>query len=302
MIQRRHVQWALGSTALVFSLMEGAVRLSGITDFPVYSLDDTIAYLPTPNQSGSFLRTNSWEFNDRSMGVKAPWTGTHHPNLLLIGNSIFMGGNPFAQEEKLGPLLQQELGPGAAVWPIAAGRWSTVNEIAYLRKNPDVIATADFFVWEYMSGGLNHLAPWQGELLFPTEKPLWATSYVARRYIAPRLLGYSLIEQQPNGPPTAENLAAFMEVITKLCQSANGKARGVILLYPDARELSLARQRTEWLPDRDALAPLAKAGCVTVLDLAERPEWSETDYRDGVHPTAEGNRALAKILASAVRT
>src|ERR1035438_8247662 len=92
--------------ALLFLLLaatELAVRLSGVVDFPTYLTDSEIGYLPRPNQSGSFLHINDWVFNDRSMGTAAAWDSSKRPNLLLIGNSVVMGGNPYAQKDKLGP-------------------------------------------------------------------------------------------------------------------------------------------------------------------------------------------------------
>lgn len=104
----------LGTTELV-------VRLSGVLDFPLYAVDPEIGFVPKPNQSGKFLNKNAWVFNDRSMGTDTAWSPSGKPDILLIGNSIVMGGNPYDQSEKLGPLLQKKLAGKVAVWPIAAG-------------------------------------------------------------------------------------------------------------------------------------------------------------------------------------
>ena len=139
---------------VLLAITEPAVRLSGAADFPVYHVDNEIGYIPQPNQSGNFLLTHSWVFNDRSMGTARPWNPKQRPNILLIGNSIVMGGNHYDQKQKLGSLLQNNIGDAYTVWPIAAGGWTNVNETVYLKRNPDVAASPRFFVWEYMQGGL----------------------------------------------------------------------------------------------------------------------------------------------------
>src|SRR5437899_1649918 len=111
---------ALGLAAVLIATEIG-VRLSGVVDFPVYAVDNEIGYIPKPSQSGSFLHKNAWVFNDRSMGTASPWDPSKRPNILFIGNSIVMGGNPYDQKDKLGPLTQQGIGENYAIWPIAAG-------------------------------------------------------------------------------------------------------------------------------------------------------------------------------------
>jgi lysophospholipase L1-like esterase len=40
---------------------------------------------------------------------------------------------------------------------------------------------------------------------------------------------------------------------------------------------------------------------LALIDIADDARWTETMYRDGVHPTKEGNGVLALILEEAVR-
>ena len=171
--------------ALLSLATEAGIRLGGLVDVPTYRVNDTIGYIAAPSQSGDFLDKNTWVFNERSMGIAAHWDASKRPNLLLIGNSIVVGGNHNDQSTKLGPLLQKEVSERWSVWPIAMGGWTNINETAYLESNPDVTAAANVFVWEYMRGGLSRLAPWGGEYVFPQHRPLCATCYVFRRYAVP---------------------------------------------------------------------------------------------------------------------
>jgi hypothetical protein len=50
----------------------------------------------------------------------------------LIGNGIVFDGNAFTHEDKLGSLLEKNLGGRYAVWSVAGGGWTNVNEMAYL--------------------------------------------------------------------------------------------------------------------------------------------------------------------------
>jgi hypothetical protein len=152
---------------LAIGMVEVGVRFAGLVDFPTYTVDNEIGYIIKPNQSGSFLEKNRWAFNDKSMGTSSAWSPTNHVNVLLIGNSIIMGGNPYDQPDKVGPQIQQILGESYAIWPIAVGGWSNVNETIYLERNEDVVRAADFFVWEYMDGGLSGLSTWRNDYVWP---------------------------------------------------------------------------------------------------------------------------------------
>jgi hypothetical protein len=290
---------ALGILVLAI-VVESSLRLAGVVDFPLYHVDDGIGYLIRPNQAGAFLRTHSWVFNDRSMGTERAWDPAQKPNLLLIGNSIVMGGNPYAQPEKLGPLLQSRLGDRLAVWPIAVGGWTEVNETVYLDRNPDVASSANFFVWIVLRGGLSGLNQWHGDYVFPRERPWSATWYVLRRYVLPRFMAFNMNELPPQGAPTTENLHTLEAMIARLSQASGAKVPGVLVLYPAESDLAEARRGKEWLPERPELERIAGKYGVRILDIAARKDWSMAQYRDGTHPTVDGNRVLARIIGDTV--
>lgn len=285
---------------LLLLLSEIAARVFGVLDFPTYHVDEGIGYIPQPNQHGTFLHRHDWVFNDRSMGTEKPWNPTAQPNILLIGNSVVMGGNPYDQNDKLGPLMQGEVGKHYSVWPIAAGGWTNVNETVYLKRNADVARAATCFIWEYMSGGLSGLTPWAGEYVWPTSRPVWGSLYAFRRYLLPRILHQNTGELPRTGDITPENLASFKDEISLLSEAASKK--GIIFLYPTRAELVMALQGKEWLPERPELMRIAHDYGLKIVDISLAKEWNATLYRnDGVHPTVEGNIALARILAEAVK-
>lgn len=286
--------------AFVFISTETGVRLSGIIDFPTYTIGNDIGYIPKPTQSGTFLNKNSWVFNDRSMGTENHWNPAKRPNILVIGNSVVMGGNPYAQKDKVGPLIQRGVGESYAVWPIAAGGWTNVNQTVYLEKNPDVAKAANFFIWEYMSGGLNQLSSWPGEYVFPSKKPTWASWYVLRRYLLPRFIEFNMNDLPPTGTLHPNNLANFESAISRLASASSKKIPGILFIYPVEAEFFAAKNGVEWLPERKVIEKIAASHGLKIVDIARHPEWNENLYRDGTHPTVKGNAVLARILTSAV--
>ena len=296
----KHRAKVLGFALLGLAAVEGAVKLSGITDFPIYVWDSKIGYIPAVNQQGSFLNKNRWSFNDRHMGVSRNWSPSENTNILLIGNSIVMGGNPYDQTEKLGPLIQAKLGAKANVWPIAAGGWTNVNETVYLDQNPDVVKANSFFVWEYMHGGLSQLSVNRGQYVFPNTKPLYATWYVLRRYVIPKFIDLNMNELPPSGALQKENLIAFENQVKALSAASGKNTPGILFFYPGKAEYESFKQGVDYVSDRSELMQIASRYHLKVVDIAKSPEWSEAQYREGTHPTAEGNKVLANILTAAI--
>jgi lysophospholipase L1-like esterase len=53
---------------------------------------------------------------------------------------------------------------------------------------------------------------------------------------------------------------------------------------------------SDQLAGRWVARSVSKTQGVAIVDLADQPRWTEAMYRDGVHPTKEGNSLLASIL------
>jgi len=287
----------------IFTLVvtaEIAVRFCGLVDFPIYNVDTEIGYIPKDNQDGKFLNRNDWYFNNRSMPTKLNWQAdTGSENILLIGNSIIMGGNVFRQQDKLTQLIREHFGDHVFVWPVAVGGWSNVNEMVYLDRNPEVVATANYVAWEYMSGGLSRVTPWPSEYTFPTHKPIFAAWYVMRRYLVPRLFPFLQASELPvTGQITPQNVVNFDDELGRLTQAIKRHHAGFIWLYPKEDELAEARQGKEWLPERQKIQEIADKHGLRIVDIAAMPEWKSSLYcADRVHPTLEGNKTLAAILS-----
>ncbi|MFZ1963569.1 MAG: SGNH/GDSL hydrolase family protein [Roseiarcus sp.] len=289
-------------SAIIFAAIavELALRAAGLVDFPMYELDREIAYIPKANQSGSFLDRNDWYFNDKSMPIARNWDPSLHPNVFLIGNSIVMGGNPYRQQDKLVAKIQKRLGERPVVWPIAAGGWTQLNEMAYLARHPEVATDADYIAWEYMGGGLSGTTPWFGEYVFPTHKPVYLTWYFLRRYVLPRIFGSFVFSELPvTGSAQDINVDKFDVAVAEITHGGGQARKGIIWLYPTAAQLEEAKEGKEWLPERPQIEKIANKYGLRIVDIASNPEWNAALYRDGgVHPNVEGNEVLASILVS----
>lgn len=286
------------AVALIVISLEFTIRAAGLVDVPIYKIGSDIQYIPQPNQSGTFLDKNDWHFNNLSMPIGVDFLPTH-PSIFLIGNSIVMGGQPYKQKDKLTPQMQSLLGHEPVIWPIATGGWTEINEIAYLSNHREIEESADYIVWEYMTGGLSRATPWAGEYTFPIHKPAYATYYVLRRYVMPRVFPSTaaMNELPVTGEATKENIDKFDAEIGHLTHHIGRPGKGFIWLYPDASQLKTARDGAEWLPERHTIEELAQKHGLRIVDIATMPEWKATLYREGIHPTVEGNRVLATILA-----
>ncbi|MGB6175345.1 MAG: SGNH/GDSL hydrolase family protein, partial [Methylocella sp.] len=97
------------------------------------------------------------------------------------------------------------------------------------------------------------------------------------------------------GMPEEAQLQRFKELVASVAK----EHKIVILLYPALKNL---RNKSAWLEvigPIESLCRIAKAKCV---DIAQEPAWTARAYTsDGVHPTVEGNKILASILANAMK-
>ena len=294
---RRTAIIALTSLTVILVCSEVGLRLAGAGSYPLYDIDDEIKYIPSADQHGNYLNRYAWHFNNRHMANSLEWSAEQHPNLLLLGNSIVLGGATSRYEEKLGARLEEALKGQYRVWPLAAGGWTNINEMAYLDRNADVWRNADAVVIEFMQGGLSFPTLWAGYDVVPDRKPWLLTAYVLRQYWRSLLAKRRPPEYGAlpfTGPSNQNQLARFRALVTSI-----GKDRKlVIFLYPTGANL---RNKLAWQNMTAPIVELCRMTATKCLDIAQAPEWNESAYfGDGVHQTAEGTKILASLLARAV--
>lgn len=279
----------LTGVVLGLALIEIGIRISGIIDFPLYDADNHIGYIPKPNQSGSFLRTHDWQFNSLSMGATEFRPTDKDTDTLLIGDSIVLGGNPYKQGDRLGPQLQ--LIHGGNVWPISAGSWALRNELVYLNLHPKVVAAVDELIFVLNSGDFAEASSWACEETHPRSYPIYATTYVVKKYI----YNWNSCGAIPSEFKVTKG--DWRVELRRFLQSEHVMKKKVsFFLYPDKEEISndkLMHQRLELHS-----IELAAVGANKIYSVGRDPRWNSDLYRDGIHPTERGTKALALIIDS----
>mgnify|MGYP001810270123 CR=1 FL=1 len=220
------------------------------------------------------------------MGVAAPFVPTPAEDLMLVGDSIVFGGNPYRQADRLGPLLQQR--SGSTVWPVSAGSWGIVNQAAYLARHPEAIRGADRIVFLWNGGDFGEGSSWVCDRNHPREKPLLAVPYLIDRY----LVRWRECRETP--PHLRLASKAWLPMLRSALEGARDKPVAVFL-FPDRNNTLLGDfERLETL-GREAAA--LNHPQLTVHSIGRDPRWNAGLYRDDIHPTPEGNAVLADIIA-----
>jgi len=280
---RRWLGVVLATFAALTVSAEVGLRMAGLTDFPLYQVDASAGYIPKPSQHGAFLNKNDWAFNDQSMGAAEAFKPSPS-DVVLVGDSIVYGGNPFRQSEKLGPQLQRLT--HRMVWPVAAGGWSLGNEAGYLLSHP-AVARDGTLVLVLNSGDLAPTEHWQSDLYHPRRHPLIATEYLFRRYV--------WHAEFPNDAPPELDYAARLQ--TRLCQiAAMHPGRIVVLLYPT---------HSEQEHHQDSFGPIVSLiqramPAATVVRLADDRRWTAARYTDVIHPRKDAVPIIADVIARAL--
>lgn len=282
------------AVASVTVVSEVGIRIAGLADFPIYKADASIGYIPAPNQSGSFLRTNDWAFNERSMGTSRPYSPGPGIDILLVGDSIVFGGNPYKQVDKLGPQLEKA--SSATVWPISAGSWALQNELQYIRDNPDLFLSIDKVVFVLNSADMGAPSYWGSDLTHPRSHPTSALFNLLSKYVFSRFAGSS--------EETVRQLRVMpRDVISDLKSFSVAWGRSFdVILYPNRLERAdPAAWNASMQPVIEALEradiPAMKVHSRLVIDAFE-----DSDYRDGIHPTPQAMGKLANLIAQVVQT
>ena len=279
-------KWRIATALLALVVVaEGLVQLSGAVDIPVYEANNQIGYIPSPNQSGSFLHIHDYRFNEYSMGAGLFKPDPVRFNVLLIGDSIVLGGNPLSESARLGPQLEKLT--GWQVWPISAGSWALQNELTYMRQHPDILQKMDAVVILSNSGDFDEPSSWASGLTHPRSHPFPGLPFMVQKYVIgvqPQLVP---VELQVTKRDWHVDLHEFSKTFKKPIY---------LFMYPDINEVQdkalLETRLNSRIPDIQAT--LEKNAIV--FKVSDYTQWGVPNYRDGIHPNEHGNGELAKIF------
>ena len=272
---------AFAKAAFVFMLLIVAIEvvLRLALQFPLYDADNQVGYWIRPQQSGAYFFNRDWAFNSRSIGVKKEFSPGENLDVLLVGDSVVLGGNPLKQVDKLGPVMARNT--GWSVWPISAGSWAMQDELAFLNRNADMVRQVDVIVFVFNSWDFGDPSSWASQVTHPRSYP---KSYI-----------WYLIQKCC----TVSNVASPMQLRVQrqdpfvLWRKFNDSANVpiVVIAYPAIDELD---KNCSWVPVK--FREFGSWSCYndTLSNTAR-------DYRDNVHPSAAGNARLARFIQLAVR-
>jgi lysophospholipase L1-like esterase len=286
----------------VLALAEFLARLAGLHT-PLLYERTAYGYRALPNQSlrrfGNEVRYNAQGLRSEPLTDPAP---AGELRVLCLGDSITYGGTLTGQAQTYPYLLQAELAgtlPGIRVLNASAAGWALENELGWLRAHGvhgarvavlDV-ATHDLFQ-PFASSNLVG-----AHASFPERAPRLALSELLFRYLLP-WLGVGMPRVDPGAAPmepreadSARALGALEALIRET------RARG-------AEPVVMFVEQPPELEPRDALTAQAKRAMQALLEREQvrvvSPRLDAALVRDGLHPNARGNRALAAAVAPAV--
>ncbi|PXW93249.1 hypothetical protein C7444_12113 [Sphaerotilus hippei] len=286
-------KWAVaGSFIALLLFAEVAARLSGVIDFPLYLASSEIGYEFAPNQSGTFLGGKRWNYNEYGMGSGPFLPKDGVIDILLVGDSVVLGGNKFDMSERLGAQLERELGVGYKVWPISAGSWALLNELAWMRHNKAVVEAVDTVVIVSNAGDFAVPSSWSCEETHPRSLPYSALVHLVKKYsgVIP------LCTEVPPKKLLFRDRSLTQDLIDF---SVLFSHKTVAVYYPNKGEL-LARS----VPSGgvDVFQKTFSSAGVRIIDgvLGDKG-WGLEYYGDDVHPNSAGYGFMAKYLSLALK-
>jgi hypothetical protein len=270
----------------ILLVSEVLVELLGFVDVPIYQANNQIGYIPAPNQAGAFMRSHTWRFNEYSMGAGPFKPNSKRFNLLLIGDSLVLGGNPLSEPERLGPQLEKLT--GWQVWPISAGSWAMQNELTYMRQHPSILDKMDAIVILSNSGDFDVPSSWASDLTHPLQHPFPSIIYLVRKYLI-----------HPSIPPHA---SPEMQVLLRDWQydlheiSYQFKKPIYVFMYPNLAEFHDGVKRQNQLDSKIPLVQVPLGKTAKIYKIMDDSNWNETLYRDDIHPSGAGNSVLVRMM------
>jgi len=252
------------------------------------------------------------EYSMRSDPVTPKKTDSSELRVLCLGDSVLNGGALTDHGDLATTLLQEKLAAdlGRPVWVgnVSEGSWGPGNLLAYVNAYGWFDADIAVIVLSgHDAGDAMTFKPTVGtNPAFPGTSPWLAAQEIVTRYLPRYLPGRKKRSSAATAAPTpagAELQTGDPSVITSLSQfaellsEAHLGSRPVLFLYHTERQRELDGL---WLPGKPWMTALAQEHGADIRDNREEMKGSLADgldpYRDLIHPNAEGQRVLERII------
>lgn len=301
--------WIPTSVIALLALTELTLRFGFGLGNPVLSqADSDTGYRFQPNQKtvrfGRTIEYNQYSQRSEPTTLENPQDKLR---ILMTGDSVLNGGNSTDQPQTITELFEAQLTQSkhpAEVLNASAGSWGIGNQLGYLRKFGTF--QSDALILQIGSHDLRQPTstsePVGNHPAYPTHPPLLATQEAITRYALPRLTRLLKSDSSPTETAPEQLNQQFQENMKNLkaiVQLARDNNIPVFVLYtPDRKDLIPTPETPERKPQ---FLQLLNSLQVPVIDT--QTAWSnlpsstvQTYFRDGVHLTEAGNKAVADLL------
>lgn len=298
---------------LLWGVVIGAIAIELFLRFafglgtPVLSQADSLTgYRFQPNQRVvRFGRTIAYnQYSQRSDAIAIPKPASTL-RILMTGDSVLNGGTPIAQNETITALFQAELKKtrkSVEVLNASAGSWGIGNQLGYLRE----FGLFDSNALILQIGTHDLIQPTSTsdrvgiDPNYPNHRPLLALQELFARYLLPRIFPAPPPREIPAVANPETQFRQNMQSLRAIVALARQQNIPVSVLYTP--------NWTDILPKPSE--PPFKAEFLKVLTELQirvfdsQAAWSKlppatvkTYFRDSVHLTVIGNRALVQLLS-----
>jgi hypothetical protein len=296
------MRWSI----LVFASLSAIVLLElvlrfglGLGDPPLVVKDPKIEYRLVPAASYSRFG-NSIEIN--SFGMRGPEVSEQASDterrIILIGDSVVYGNHFIDQHETISAQLTsmlEDLPEMAGCQPVAlaaaASSWGPVNQAAFLSE----IGTLDAEIAVLIVSSHDlYDTPIPGDAVIPyrLRKPFGAIGDAVQIGFE-RLVGQGHVRN--TSIPLAERREATLQALDQMNLQIRQQGISAILVYHPTtleRNRALAREHADF-------SDWARQKGVD-FEILDGPQFDASLYRDHIHPSAEGAKAIAQVLAELI--
>lgn len=302
---------------LVFTIFLELIltKKCGLRNLALSQADPNTGYLFQPNQKvrklGRYIEYN--QFSQRTHPIQID-KGDHCCRILMLGDSVLNGGNPIDQSLTISELLKQSLKQLAfqsitsfEVLNASAGSWGIGNQLGYLCKFGTF--DSDLVILQIGTHDLIQLTSDSsvvGRASHPDRLPKFAILELLLRYLYPRLIGFltrrSLggLEQVPMPKDRASQFLKNMSFLEAIIQLVRLDTIPVLVLFTPSREDIIPTFKSPEF--KSEFLKILSNHAVPLIDVhadwSQRPpELARHYFRDDVHLTVAGNRAIATLTS-----